>query len=392
MSGKIHIGVDATTWRNDRGFGRFTRSLMRALIARNSEFRYTLLLDRPIEASLPDRADVLFASTTQTLNEAAVGDASRSFSDLWRLGEVARKAQFDIFFYPAVYSYFPLLAATPCIVCYHDCTAERFPEFLFPKKINHRLWQAKTLLAKAQTKRAMTVTETSAKDLETILKFPKDRIDVVTEGADAVFRRLDDSVVAAARERWRVAQTDHLFLTLGGMNAHKNIINLLRAMPAVIAQKPNVRVLIVGDTSGKGFWDNVPELQAFVRDTPGLADRITFTGYLSDEEVAELLNGAEALLFPSLWEGFGLPAVEAMKCGAPVISSDRGSLPEIVGDAGLMFNPEVPSDISGKILRFLNEDPLRESLKKKALERADLFTWERGAALAEESFRRCLAM
>ena len=392
MSTKIHIGVDATTWRNDRGFGRFTRSLMRALIARDSEFRYTLLLDRPIDAPLPERADVLYASTNQTLNEAAVGDASRSLADLWRLGEVARKAQFDVFFYPAVYSYFPLLAPTPCIVCYHDCTAERFPEFLFPKKINHRLWQAKTLLAKAQTKRAMTVTETSARDLEAILKFPRERIDVVTEGADAVFQKLDPQRVAAARARWRVAPEDHLFLTLGGMNAHKNIITLLRAMPAVIAQKPKIRVLIVGDTSGKGFWDNVPQLQAFVRDTPGLAERITFTGYLSDEDVAELLNGADALLFPSLWEGFGLPAVEAMKCGAPILSSDRGSLPEIVGDAGLMFNPEAPADIAEKVLRFLNDAALRESLKHKALERAELFTWERGAMLAEESFRRCLAM
>lgn len=385
----LHVGVDATTWANDRGFGRFTRELMKALLARQSDIRYTLVFDRPPQDP-PAGAAILSASTARSLNESAVGDESRSPADLWRLGEAVRKARFDVFFFPAVYSYFPVLSRTPCVICYHDCTAERFPEHLFPRKINHRLWQLKTWLALRQTARAMTVTETSARDIETILRVPRSRIDVVTEGADPIFRVLDDPAPAAAmRARYGVDNDEDLLVTLGGMNAHKNILGLLAALPKVIERRPNVKLAIVGDTSGKGFWDNVPELMEFVRIHPPLRERVHFTGYLSDEDVVALLNGAAALVFPSFWEGFGLPAVEAMQCGAPVIASSSGALPEVVGDAGLFFDPHQPDEIASRVLEFLESPPLRARLRHAALKRAQHFSWSRAAELAEASFRKC---
>ena len=178
--GCLHIGIDATTWSNERGFGRFTRELVKALVAYNSGFRYTLLFDQLPNDRLPEGVGVICASTGSSLNESAVGKRSRSISYLWKIGRAMRKANFDVFFFPAVYSYFPILTRVPCVVCYHDTTAERLPELLFPTKLNHRLWQAKTFLARYQTTRAMTVSQTSAKDLQDILHFPKERIDVVT--------------------------------------------------------------------------------------------------------------------------------------------------------------------------------------------------------------------
>jgi alpha-1,3-rhamnosyl/mannosyltransferase len=309
------------------------------------------------------------------------------------MGRLARSVDYDVFFFPTLYSYFPLLQRKPCVVCYHDATAERFPELLFPTKANHWLWRAKTALAHLQTTRAMTVSETSAADLKTIHKFPKNRIDVVTEAADAVFRVVEDQQLHDnARARHRIPKDARLLVHVGGMNAHKNIHGLLKAMPKVIAAQPKTHLAIVGDTSGKGFWDNVEELKAFVASTPPLADHVHFTGYISDADLTELLNGSDALVFPSLWEGFGLPAVEAMACGIPTLASSRGgSLPEVVGDAGLLFEPEDPDAIAGCIIGFLRDEELRARLARNALERSKLFSWSRGAALAEESFRRCYA-
>ena len=385
---RLRVGVDAATWANDRGFGRFTRELMKALISRDSGIEYTLVFDRPPQETMPSGAKVLSAATRRGLNESHAGDSSRSMLDLLRMAWAVRKADFDVFFFPAVYSYFPILGRTPCVVCYHDCTAERLPQYLFPKPINHRLWQVKTALALRQTTRAMTVTQTSARDIESIFKMPRSRIDVVTEGADPVFRTLPPAAGIEARDGFGVKDGEDLLVTLGGMNAHKNILGLLRAMPQIVAKRPQVRLVIVGDTSGRGFWDNVPELMAFVAAHPPLEKHVQFSGYLDDDAVVRLLNGATGLVFPSLWEGFGLPAVEAMQCGVPVLASNRGSLPEVVGDAGLFFEPEDPADIARTVLMFLEDAGLRARLGKTALTRAADFSWERAAELAEDSFRK----
>ncbi|MGQ0734660.1 MAG: glycosyltransferase family 4 protein [Acidobacteriota bacterium] len=386
----LHVGIDATSWRNDRGFGRFTRELVTALSARKAGFRYTLFFDQPPADPIPAGIDVVSAQTKQHLAESAVGTHSRSVRYLWKMGRLVRRSGCDLFFFPAVYSYFPILGRTPCVVCFHDTTAERLPDLLFPTTLNRRLWQAKTALARLQMTRAMTVSQSSAADLEGILRIPAGRIDVVTEAADPVFRVIDDPAVAAsARARLGIDAAARLFIYVGGMNAHKNILGLLRALPEVVAKRPDTHLAIVGDTSGKGFWDNVPELREFVRTHPPLGQHVHFTGYLADPELVELMNGAAALVFPSLWEGFGLPAVEAMSCGLPVLASRRGSLPEVVGDAGLFFDPESPPAIASSLLQFLDDPDVRPRLREIALRRARTFTWERAAELAEVSFRRC---
>lgn len=180
-----------------------------------------------------------------------------------------------------------------------------------------------------------------------------------------------------------------LLVYVGGMNRHKNLMGLLQAMPEVVSKRPDVHLAIVGDTSGKGFWDNFPALRDFVADTPPLGQHVHFTGYLSDSDLVELLNGTAALVFPSLWEGFGLPAVEAMSCGVPVLASRRGSLPEVIGDAGAFFEPEDPAAIAACLLEFLERPERHARLREAALARAATFTWERAAELAEDSFRRC---
>ena len=393
MTEPLHICVDATSWVNDRGFGRFTREILKALLARDEGFRYTLLFDQLPEEPLPPGAEVLTARTDLGLNQSAVGSSARSPGYFLKMARLARSVPYDVFFFPTLYSYFPLLQRKACVVCYHDATAERFPELLFPTKTNHWLWQAKTALARLQTTRAMTVSETSAADLETIHHFAKERIDVVTEAADDVFRVIDDPALRErARARHGIPQDARLLVHVGGMNAHKNLLGLLKAMPQIVEAEPRTHLALVGDTSGKGFWDNVGELKAFIAANDPLSDHVHFTGYVSDPDLAELLNASEALVFPSLWEGFGLPAVEAMSCGIPVLASNRGgSLPEVVGDAGLLYDPEDPGAIASCITGFLRDDELRARLARNALERSRLFSWSRGAALAEESFHRCRA-
>jgi glycosyltransferase involved in cell wall biosynthesis len=387
----LHVGIDATTWWNDRGFGRFTRELLRALGQRQNGFRYTLVVDRADDGSLPPGMRVIAGSPGRTLTESAVGSGARSLADLWSMARVAARERFDLFFYPAVYSYFPLLSRTPSVVAFHDTIAERFPRLIFPTRTNQWLWQAKVTLARLQSTRVLTVSEASARDITTFLGVPRSRIDVTTEGPSPTFRHLNGLDEAAIRARHQIPGNAKLLVYVGGLNPHKNLLGLLRALPAVLSGEPTTHVAIVGDVSGKGFFDNVAELRSFVANNPALRSQVHFLGYVPDEQLVELFHVAVALVFPSLWEGFGLPAVEAMAAGLPVLSSSRGSLPEVVGDAGLYFDPESPTEIAAACLQLLGDPALQRKLRRAAEARVQGFTWERGAELAEQCFRRALA-
>ncbi|MBS0563835.1 MAG: glycosyltransferase family 4 protein [Proteobacteria bacterium] len=384
----IHVGIDASAWDNERGFGRFTRSLVGALAARGGDFRYTLLFATPPERPVPDGVAVAVAGAARTMAAAASGAGARGGADMRAQSRAAARLGADVFFFPAHYSFFPILSRVPKVVCIHDTIPERFPDLVFPTRRNFRFWQAKTWLAKWQATRVMTVSDASAADIAAMLNVARRRIDVVTEGAEEGFRPLPAARAAAARARHAIPEGAPLLAYVGGFNRHKNVLRLIEAMPAILAACPEARLAIVGRTTGERFWDNIDELKAGASRDVRTSDRIVFTGEIPDAEMAELLNASSALVMPSLWEGFGLPALESMSCGVPVLAANRGSLPEVVGDAGLYFEPEDRAELAAAAVRLLTEPGLQADLAGRALRRAGLFGWDRAAALAERSFRR----
>ncbi|MCB2115506.1 MAG: glycosyltransferase family 4 protein [Rhodobacteraceae bacterium] len=388
----LHIGIDGSAWDNERGFGRFTRSLVTALAARDTGFRYTLVFDRAPALPVPAGVATVIAGAQKSMTEASAGAGARGGADMMTLSRAASGLGADLYFFPASYSFYPMLSRVPKLVCIHDTIPERFPDLIFPTKKNFRLWQVKSWLARMQARRILTVSEASAKDIAEMLGVPRGRIDVTTEGADATFRPLKDPArLAAARARHGIGAGDKILTYVGGFNRHKNVLRLIEAMPAILAAVPEARLAIVGRTTGDRFWDNIDELKAGASRDARASDRITFTGEISDADMAELLAASEALVFPSLYEGFGLPAVEAMYCGTPVLASDRSSLPEVVGDAGLLFDPTLSEALAAAAIRLLTEPGLRADLAERALSRAREFTWQASAELTEASFRRTLA-
>lgn len=385
----MHVGIDASAWDNERGFGRFTRSLVAALAARDSGIRYTLLFGTLPERPVPDSVAIEIAGARQSMSAAASGAGARGGADMRTQARAAARMGADVFFFPAHYSFYPILSRMPKVVCIHDTIPERFPDLIFPTKRNFLFWRMKTKLATWQATRVMTVSEASADDIAAILGVARGRIDVVTEGAEAIFRpKAGDAPRAASRARYGIPAGVPLLVYVGGFNRHKNVLRLIEAMPAILAACPEAHLAIVGRTTGARFWDNVDELQAGASRDARMSGRVVFTGEISDPEMAELLNAAQALVMPSLWEGFGLPALEAMSCGVPVLASDRGSLPEVVGGGGLYFDPENGAQIAAQAVRLLTEPGLQGELAARALVRAGTFSWDRAAELAEVSFRR----
>ena len=377
---EIHVGIDGSTWRNPRGFGRFTRELIEALAKRDSRFRYTLVLDQEPTHPIPDGVDAVVA-----------GKAGETASRL-QMNRAAVKLGCDLFFYPTVFSFFPMLSRVPKVVVIHDTIPERFPDLVFPTKLNFVLWKIKMFLAKMQATRFITCSDSSIDDLHAILGIPKDRIDSSTMAAAPVFRKIDDQqAIAGIRKEHGIPDNAKILVYVGGFNRHKNVLRLIQALPMILAEHPNAFLAIIGRTTGERFWDNVEDLQASARADAVASERIVFTGEITDEELALLINASHALVHPSLYEGFGFPPVEAMACGTPVLGSNASSVPEVVGDAGLLFDPTDPASIAEQTNRLLADDDLRRTLAARAPGQAAKFTWERAAETTEVSFENALA-
>jgi glycosyltransferase involved in cell wall biosynthesis len=198
---------------------------------------------------------------------------------------------------------------------------------------------------------------------------------VITEGPDSSFQPLSDvnQVAPVLLERYRLPSDQPLILYVGGISPHKNLLGLLRALTRL--RHLPWHLTLVGDYAGDSFWSCHRETVELAR-TLGVAERITFTGYVSDKDLVVLYNLATMLVLPSISEGFGLPVVEAMACGLPVAVSNRNSLPEVVGDAGLLFDPLSDEQIADAITRLLADEQLRLHFRAAGLRRAKLFSWK----------------
>ena len=165
-----------------------------------------------------------------------------------------------------------------------------------------------------------------------------------------------------------------LVVHVGGLSPHKNLERLLQAMARVRAGGLRPHLALVGDPEADGFGSSHARLIA-QRDALDLGSAVTFTGYVPGDHLVSLYNAATVFVMPSLSEGFGLPALEAMACGAPVAVSRRGALPEVVGEAGAYFDPLDVDDMAGTLERILGDPTLRARLAQAALDRARTFSW-----------------
>ncbi len=378
----MRVGVEACTWANRRGYGRFTRELVSAMVARHPEHRFVLVVDRHTarDCSFPAGAETVVVDTVTQPTKAAAADGSRSLQDVWRMSRALASGRFDVVLFPTRYTFVPLLRRTPAVLTIHDATDVKQPQLLFPTWRSRLLWRMKSQLAIRRADRIVTVSNDARRQIAAAFDLDEAAIAVVSEGPDAGFYpRFADADVQHLRARYALPPAANLILYVGGISPHKNLDALLRAAAIVRKDEPDGwHVVLVGDYQGDSFLGCHRELTALVRSL-GLDQRVTFTGFVPDDDLALLYNAATMLALPSKGEGFGLPVVEAMASGLPVIASDRNSLPEVLGGAGLLFDPESEQALAACMLRLLREPDLRADLRARGLVRAGAYTWSAGA-------------
>jgi glycosyltransferase involved in cell wall biosynthesis len=392
----VRIAVDAAACCNRRGFGRFARELLQALVARRDGIEYVLLVDRePNAGELPGELPVelmalprVNANPARTVTASAIAGGRRTLRELFAFTRAARRARADLLFEPASWASFPLWPGTKSVICFHDTIAESLPGLVFPDRTSAWAWRAKSWLAARQATRVMTVSNASRDALAARYGIAAERIDVVGAGASAKFRPLTDrAALADALARLGIATARPWFLFVGGLAPHKNVARLLDAYATALGDI-DAGLVLVGDPAADGFRAEGVALAQRIERDERLKAGVRLLGCVGDDDLVALLNGAHALVLPSLLEGFGLPALEAMQCGTPVLASRAGALPEVVGAGGAYFTPTDAGELARALVACVRDREWRARTATLARAQAAQFSWSRAAGLAVESFRR----
>lgn len=379
----MRIGVDASCWGNKRGFGRFTRELITNLLEVDDRNEYVFFIDSRTAESfpLPEAAVVEVVPTAASQIEAASADGRRSVSDVLAMSRRVFRHRLDLFFFPAVYSYFPIFNRSRVVVTVHDVIAEKNPQLIFPNRRSRYFWNLKLNLAIKQSDVVLTVSDYSRERICEHFGLPDSRLRVVNEGARGDFRVLPaNGNMESVLSKYGLLPGSRFLLYVGGISPHKNLGSLVEAFVEISERQgfDDVKLILVGDYKDDPFFSAYPSLKRQIAEA-GIEDKVVFTGFVSDEDLAFLYNAASLLAFPSLEEGFGLPAVEAMSCGTPVVASRTGSLPEVISDAGRFFDPRDPGDIAEVASRVLSSDSLRKEMSEAGLRRSKDFGWRKAA-------------
>jgi glycosyltransferase involved in cell wall biosynthesis len=366
----MRVAIDARKL-HDFGIGTYIRNLLRYLARIDHDTEYVLLsgeADLGVAAQLgPNFRAVLEPSPNYSIRE--------QIHVPWLL----RRERPDVYHAP----HYVLPAAISCnsVVTIHDCIHLMFPQYL-PNRMAYAYARAQMWTAAHRSDCILTVSDASKRDILHLFNIPPEKIVVVYNAIDAHFSITPPpEAVARVRERY---QLDHRFvLYVGNIKPHKNLVRLIEAFSELrVGELDDVKLLIIGDEISK-----LPALRLAVH-RHKLHKHVRFLGYVPDDQLAVLYRLAAVFIFPSLYEGFGLPPLEAMASGTPVVVSNVSSLPEVVGDAAVLVDPhDIDSIVDG--LRLVLTNPSRaDEMRRKGLERAREFSWEQSIARTLEVYRR----
>jgi glycosyltransferase involved in cell wall biosynthesis len=259
-----------------------------------------------------------------------------------------------------------LMDLHPSIVTCHDLIPVAYSD-------KHSLYWKMNLRGLRNADHIITVSEFSKKEIIRLTGIMGDRISVIHDGVDTAkyFPKPDRSILL----QYSITDRDNVIMYLGSEEPRKNIALILNAIHQLKKTLPNIKFLKVGGTQMGG---DRRSLIGLIRKL-NLENEVIFTGQVPEVDLPKYYNAADIFVFPSYYEGFGLPPLEAMACGCPVIITNTSSLPEVVGDAGIRISPDDMDGLVTQIIRVLSNDSIREELIKNGVIRATMFTWEESA-------------
>jgi glycosyltransferase involved in cell wall biosynthesis len=347
------------------GIGRYTHSLLKHLI--DSDHEWFLYSDRPLKIELPRKSNVTLRHGT-----SHGGTPGSLRWAQWKYVRWANQDDIELFWSPR--HHLPLLLPVHIkqVVTIHDMVWRRYPETMMWKN----LWLERLLMGSAirSADRVICVSHFTASEVAEFYPSEMSKLTVVHEAATETSER--DTPTDTPQK---------IILFVGTLEPRKNLPRLLRAYKRLVKTSDTPKLVIVGG----GGWgaDNLADQISAL----GLSDHVQLRGYLSDQQLNALYASATCVIVPSLYEGFGLPVVEAMSHGVPVIASNTSSLPEVVGDAGLLIDPHSETEIADAITLLVTDHDLHAELSARARARNTEFSWQKAARETLTIFEQVVA-
>lgn len=348
------------------GYGYFLFETLRRITQSHPEHEFIFIFDRPFDKRF------VFG---KNVSPVIAGPAARH-PLLWKywydvkLPAVLRKYKADVFV--SCDGFCSLTTKVPQCLLVHDLSFLHYPEFM--KKSHYVFYKHYTSKFLAKAASIATVSEFSRKDIAKQYKIDDSKIDIVLSAAKELFQPVTEKEKQEIKDKY--TEGKDYFIYAGAIHPRKNPMNLLRAFSIFKKkQKSNWKLVLAGRLAWK-YKHFVESLKTYK-----YRDDVVLTGYLEEEELVRVIGSAYALIYPSFWEGFGVPVLEAMKCNVPVITSESSAMQEIAKDASLYANPADHNDIAEKMMLLYKDESLRSQLVQKGMMVGRQYSWDRSAQL-----------
>lgn len=361
---RIAVNTRFLQKNNLEGYGYYIHELMQRITKAHPEHQFLFLFDRPFDASFIYNKNI----TTQIITpQARHGLAFRFWYDI-KLTWAAKKFKADVIV--SLDGFCSLTSSIPQVLAVHDLAFIHYPK-LIPKLhlLFYKLHQ-KRFLNKA--KAIVTVSEYSKQDIINQYNINSSKIAVVYNATRTIFKPFEYADKDFVKKHY--AAGNEFFLFIGGIHPRKNLLQLLKAFSIFKKRQLSSMKLLVAGRLAWQFEDIIEKLKTYK-----YRDEVVLLDYLPEAELAKVTAAAYALIYPSYFEGFGVPIIEAMQCGVPVACSNTSSMPEVAGDAALLFNPNDANDIAQQMMLLYKDEKLRSELIQKGHVQANKFSWNDSA-------------
>ncbi len=370
----MQIAVDASSTISPRtGVGTYTYNLLQALGEIDKTNEYILYFNYFRPSKIVPKFE---QSNFKKVINRIPAKVQRILHNNLKLPIELFVGGIDIFHSP---NYFlPPTRSAQTIITIYDLTFKRFPETRIRSDV--RYYNKWVPAAAKMANRVITISQSTKQDIIELLDIPENKVDVICGATDNQFVPIEDiQILQRVKAKYNLPEKFSLYV--GTLEPRKNIPTLLQAF-AILKKQHHLKLVIAGR---KGWlYDEIFETVKKLK----LTGDVIFTGYICEKDLPALYNLADLFVFPSFYEGFGLPVLEAMACGLPVITSDTSSLPEVVGDAGIMVDPYDVEGLAEAMYKVLADATLQQRMRAKGLQRAELFSWEETARKTLAVYRK----